>query len=284
MRIPAACCGVVGFKPGRGVLPYGLGVSDWFGLAEHGMLATTVADAAVGFHVLAGRGPAPGPHHDRLRIAISIRNPSPGHPPDSDTRDGVLRAARLLVAGGHDAVRADPPHPARLTVITTATWFAVAHREAADPAHPKGCDPAHPKRCDPAHPKRCDPAYGMAADPARDAAGRTAPALDPESEEPDELQPRTRRHAALGARALRRGLVRDGERADWRDRCAAWFVDGGFDLLLTPALPGPPPAADMWSSRPWRANVALTMRYAPYTALWNLAGFPAIVVPMGERA
>jgi amidase len=259
LRIPAACCGVVGFKPGRGILPYGSGTSDWFGLAEHGILATTVADAAAAFAVLSGHQPAldePAPDQGRLRIAISMRNLSPGHPPDSDTRDSVLQATRLLVAGGYDAIRAEVPHPARLTVITTATWSAVAHREAAV-------------------------AYRDAADEAA-AADREA-VDETDDAATDDLQPRTRRHAAWGARALRRGLVREGERADWRERCAAWFADGGFDLLLTPALPGPPPPADVWSGRSWRANVALAMRFAPYTAMWNVAGFPAIVIPMGER-
>jgi amidase len=263
VRIPAACCGVVGFKPGRGIVPYGSGIHDWFGLAEHGVLATTVADTAAAFAVLSGRQPAspvqplPDQLHGRLRIAISIRSPGPGHPPDSETRDGVLRAARLLVAVGHDAIRAEAPHPARLTVITTATWFAAAHREAADQIGREAAD--------------------QSGREAADQIGRE------DEMETEDLQPRTRRHSALGARTLRRGLVREGERADWRDRCAAWFADGGFDLLLTPALPGPPPPADVWSNRPWRANVALTMRYAPYTAMWNMAGFPAIVLPVGER-
>jgi amidase len=261
VRIPAACCGVVGFKPGRGILPYGLGLSGWFGLAEHGVLATSVADAATAFQVMSGRSLAPDQDDGRLRIAISTRNPNRGQPPDPDTRDSVLRAARLLVADGHDAIRADPPHPARLTVITTAAWLAIAHLEAG------------PTR--------------EADDPTRDASDSTREADDTfpdRDEDGDDLQPRTRRHAALGARALRHGLVRDGERADWRDRCISWFADGRFDLLLTPALPGPPPPADVWSARSWRANVALTLRYAPYTALWNLAGFPAIVIPMGLRS
>lgn len=36
IRIPAACCGVVGLKPGGGVVPARLGVSAWHGMAENG--------------------------------------------------------------------------------------------------------------------------------------------------------------------------------------------------------------------------------------------------------
>src|SRR4051794_34413512 len=94
LRIPAACCGLVGFKPGRGVISYGVGVTDWFGLAEHGLLGTTVADVAVGFSVLAARTPAPLAQPGRLRIAVSTRSPVSGVSPDADTREAVANAAR----------------------------------------------------------------------------------------------------------------------------------------------------------------------------------------------
>jgi amidase len=234
LRIPAACCGLVGFKPGRGIIPYGLGVSDWYGLAEHGILATTVADAALGFAVLAGRLRQPMREPGRLRVAVSLRSPMHGLAPDSDVREAVALAARLLVGFGHNAVGAEPAYPARLAMMGTGTWVAIAQREAE------------------------------AADLVN-------------------LQPRTRRHVVLGAQALRRGLVRDGERADWRDRCVSWFGDRNVDLIVTPALAGPPPLAADWSTRSWQANLGTSLRYAPYTAAWNFAGLPAIVVPMGVR-
>ncbi len=234
VRIPAACCGLIGLKPGNGVIPYRLGLTDWFGLSEHGILATNAADAALGFAVLSGRSPAPAPEPQRLRIAVSVRSPVPAVHPDSDVRESVALAGRLLVGLGHDTVKADPPYPARLAMIATATWSAVASREAIA-AHTAG------------------------------------------------LQGRSRRHAALGAQAIRRGLVREGERADWRARCIEWFTDGGFDLILSPVLSAAPPPAVSWSARSWRANIATTARYAPYTAAWNLAGLPAVAVPMGLR-
>jgi Asp-tRNA(Asn)/Glu-tRNA(Gln) amidotransferase A subunit family amidase len=47
IRIPAACCGLVGIKPGSGVVPSDLMNGSWFGTAENGPLATTVEDAAL---------------------------------------------------------------------------------------------------------------------------------------------------------------------------------------------------------------------------------------------
>ena len=53
--------------------------------------------------------------------------------------------------------------------------------------------------------------------------------------------------------------------------------------MLTPALAAAPPPARAWSGRSWRANVLACLRYAPYAAPWNIAGLPALVVPVGVR-
>ena len=37
-----------------------------------------------------------------------------------------------------------------------------------------------------------------------------------------------------------------------------------------------------WSGRSWRANMLANIRYAPYAAPWNIAGLPALVVPVGR--
>src|SRR5690606_17038967 len=55
IRIPAAACGLFGLKPGPGVVPCGLGPTDWCGLVENGVLATTVEDAALVLSVMAAR-------------------------------------------------------------------------------------------------------------------------------------------------------------------------------------------------------------------------------------
>jgi amidase len=54
IRIPASCCGLVGVKPGRDVVPVSLdGAEQWFGLVENGPLTTTVQDAAIALSVMA---------------------------------------------------------------------------------------------------------------------------------------------------------------------------------------------------------------------------------------
>ncbi|MFF5072842.1 amidase [Micromonospora olivasterospora] len=236
IRIPAACCGLVGLKPGRGVVPCRLGADDWFGLTEHGVLAGTVADAAVGFQVLAGHRPEKLVPPQRLRVGVSLRSPVRGVSPDAPNRDAVAAAGRLLAAAGHDTVPADPVYPTALGLQGIATWFAAA------------------------------------------AADVRASGLDRRR-----LQRRSRRHVALGEWAQRRGYVRQADRAAWRERSIGFFADHSVDLLLTPALAGPPPEAMAWSGRSWLANMRANIRYAPYAAPWNIAGLPALVVPVGRR-
>ncbi|GAB3945595.1 hypothetical protein GCM10027614_37650 [Micromonospora vulcania] len=90
------------------------------------MLTSTVADAAVGFSVLAGRRPDKLVPPQRLRVGVSLRSPVRGVSPDAPNRDAVAAAGRLLAAAGHDTVPADPVYPTALGLQGIATWFAAA--------------------------------------------------------------------------------------------------------------------------------------------------------------
>jgi amidase len=125
IRIPAACCGLVGLKPGYGVVPAELGEGSWFGMAENGPLATTVDDAALMLSVLAGR-PAlaevrpPG----TLRIAVSTAAPAPLTPVDKHWAAATRETGDLLSGAGHDVVEADPPYGQATILSGLARWVA----------------------------------------------------------------------------------------------------------------------------------------------------------------
>jgi amidase len=96
------------------------------------------------------------------------------------------------------------------------------------------------------------------------------------------LSVRTRRHAAAGRMIMRTGLLRDptgGGRTRWIARAERFFAD--HDVLLTPALAQPPIPAGTWGERGWLANLMSNVRFAPFAAPWNLAGWPAMTVPAG---
>ena len=56
-----------------------------------------------------------------------------------------------------------------------------------------------------------------------------------------------------------------------------------MDVLLTPALAQLPLPALAWHERGWAANLLANIRYAPFAAPWNLAGWPAMAVPAGRH-
>ena len=137
VRVPAACCGLVGIKPGSGVVPRDLG-SGWFGMAENGALATTVADAALMLSVMAARPELadrvePGP----VRVAVSTAPPVAGVRVHAQWRRATLAVADLLRGEGHRVVEADPPYGQRLALSAIVRWVAGTEldaREVADRA------------------------------------------------------------------------------------------------------------------------------------------------------
>ena len=94
------------------------------------------------------------------------------------------------------------------------------------------------------------------------------------------LEPRTRRHADIGARLMKAGYPKEAGRIAWQKRAESFF--GDHDVLVTPGLAQSPISAQRWSEKGWLANLLADARYAPFGAPWNLAAFPAMAVPAGE--
>ncbi|HYW22983.1 MAG TPA: amidase [Terriglobales bacterium] len=110
IRIPSSCCGVVGLRPSRGVVPTEL--PDPVGLSCRGPLARSVGDLRLALAVMTGGTPAAAAGPGTLRVAVVRSSPVPVHPGCEEARE---RAERALVAAGHTvhAIPWDPMPVAR---------------------------------------------------------------------------------------------------------------------------------------------------------------------------
>jgi amidase len=126
IRIPAACCGLVGLKPGPHVAPLPRGADEhWRGLGATGPIARTVEDAGLLLAVISGNEvdiDVPGPR----RVALSLRTPSPLGRLHPDHRAAAIGAAARLRAAPSGAIVtvADPPYPGGLAAQWIRRWQA----------------------------------------------------------------------------------------------------------------------------------------------------------------
>src|SRR5918995_1319774 len=112
IRMPASNCGLVGIKPGPGVVPFPPGgVSTWSGMSEFGPLATTVADLRLALDVLASTGTyrAVAPPDRPLRVGYSAKPGAAGVKVHPEVRAAMEAVARVLADAGHRVEAADPP-------------------------------------------------------------------------------------------------------------------------------------------------------------------------------
>jgi aspartyl-tRNA(Asn)/glutamyl-tRNA(Gln) amidotransferase subunit A len=100
IRIPAAACGIVGVKPGYGEVPTA-GVIPLAPSLDHvGPLATSVADAAVVWAILAGRAPEPLTALEPARIRLARLTGYFDAPVEPAVRDAYGAAIDRLTAAG----------------------------------------------------------------------------------------------------------------------------------------------------------------------------------------
>jgi amidase len=108
IRIPAACCGLVGMKPTRGRVPG----SGWLEMSVFGALARTVSDSALMLSVMSGdQDLAVVGEPGRLRIAVSRKVPAGLVARlSADQRGAWQRTGELLSQLGHEVVERDPAY------------------------------------------------------------------------------------------------------------------------------------------------------------------------------
>ncbi len=154
LRVPAAFCGLVGLKPGRGVLPQR--VQGWEGGATEGVVTRTVRDTAIMVRELSAPDPfgwAPPrtapvdavPDLDlaprALRIGLLAEAFDPRIPVDSEITAAISDTADILRGLGHEIVPVRAPDDAaelmdiypRSIIPTWLRQIPLAHPERLQP-------------------------------------------------------------------------------------------------------------------------------------------------------
>jgi amidase len=141
IRIPAADCGLFGFKPGYGVVPSEFGGNGWFNMSENGPLATTVADGALMLGVLAddldlaaaGTSGDPG----RLGVVVAENFPLAVGRTDKYFAQAQAGCSALLADLGHRVPHAKLPYPTNPAPLLLR-WTAGSAADADDFAQAGG--------------------------------------------------------------------------------------------------------------------------------------------------
>ncbi|WP_041782344.1 amidase [Mycolicibacterium chubuense] len=276
IRIPAACCGLVGLKPGRGLTPFGPAMGELMhGAAVQGVVSRTVRDTAAMLDILSGGEPS-GPYvpampassfascvgSDPGALRIGFRVPTAITPaPHREAFAAVEKTAQTLSDLGHhvEELPQAPFDDAALARDFLLTWFVYTAADVAEAKRLTG-----------------------AGDEAFERETLIMAALGRATSSIDYLSAVERRH-------------------DHTRRLTTFFED--YDLLLTPTLATPPPAIGEFdlpaplqhaTDALIRTRTARLLRYTkivddmvdknlgwvPYTQLANLTGRPAISLPL----
>ncbi|MEU8262314.1 amidase [Micromonospora sp. NPDC048999] len=249
LRIPASLCGLVGYKPSRGLVsggPLGFGA---FGLPTNGPLGRTVSDVAALLDVLArpvpgepylppvapaggylgaARATAPG----RLRIGRFTTPMLADEPVHPDCVAAVDRAAMLLTAAGHEVVDVPAPLGPEAWPLFETIWYVLA------------LSPVPPGRENALLPLT----RFLRARAAAVGAGQLMAALG-------ELQAQ-----------VRRGVHRTA----------------GCDLLLCPTLAAPQASVGAFAALEPAEDFDRQRRFSPYCAIFNVTGDPSVSLPVGR--
>jgi amidase len=257
IRIPGSMCGLFGLKPTRGRVSLGPAEHEaWAGLVMRHVVTRSVRDSAAVLDVLQGymtgdwyTAPIPtdayanevGAAPGKLRVGVRTTAPLGLAEVDPVCVAAVEETARLLESLGHTVEVAGPPglDDGALLETFTAVMFSSLRAELAEVATIIG----RPVTADDVEPST----WGTYEAGAGIDAGTYIGALK--------------------------------KMQAWARRMIGWWLDDGFDLLLTPTCAEPPPRlGDMTDPETGGGRLLV---FALCCAPFNVTGQPAMSVPLG---
>ncbi|MBA1345582.1 amidase [Rhizobium sp. WYCCWR 11146] len=247
IRVPAACCGLVGLKPTRGAIPGGPSFGNHLaGIASELAVCRSVRDTALTFDRLSGksRGPFPDPFpvdsgNGRLRIGL-LADTGPAYPTEDNRLAAVEHAARALESDGH--------------LMVPLTWADVEWNVTASGR-----------------------AFADIVSVNLAALMKTA-ALDE-----SRAEPLTQAFAARG-RALSATMLWNTLSEAVLVSGNLWALFDRVDCILMPLLSSAPLVIGSFPSDHADTDLHLERMtaFAPLACLANISGFPALTLPFGQ--
>lgn len=247
IRIPAAWTHLVGIKPQRGRISTWPLPESFNGITVNGVLARTVADAALVLDAASGNvdgdlhkpppikvfdfvGTAPGP----LTIALSTRFPYTGfraklHP---EIRAALEAIGEQLESLGHRVIHGNPDYGLRLS------WNFLSRSTSGV----------------------CEWAERLGENVTLDA--------------------RTKSNIAMG-RLLSESVLRTARAQEAADQQRVGSIFRIVDVVLAPTTAAPPPLLHTFDKLSGLATNRTMIQACPTTWPWNLLGWPSINVPAG---